>query len=105
MAPTWPAIRDTLAVDEEKLLSVWLTGSFVNRDKEVTEDSDVDVIRAFESLYPMDDFEYDGRYPETVAVGGVDRELDPTIGGPETHYDDGESELLYCRTDKTPSSK
>jgi hypothetical protein len=43
------------------------------------------------------DFEYDGRSPETIEVGGIARELDLIIGGPESDYDDGESELLYAR--------
>ncbi|WP_266082520.1 hypothetical protein [Haladaptatus caseinilyticus] len=94
--PTWPQIRDALGVNEDCLLSAWLTGSFVNPTKEVTRESDVDVVLAFESFDAMDEFEYDGRYPETIEVGGVPRELDLIIGGPESDYDDGESELLYA---------
>ncbi|WP_175609761.1 hypothetical protein [Haladaptatus litoreus] len=43
------------------------------------------------------EFEYDGRSPETIAVGDIIRELDLIIGGPESDYDDNESELLYAR--------
>ncbi|WP_435157363.1 hypothetical protein [Haladaptatus sp. DFWS20] len=43
------------------------------------------------------EFDYDGRSPETIEVGGITRELDLIIGGPESEYDDGESELLYAR--------
>lgn len=69
--PTWPQIRDALEVDEDRFLSAWFTGSFVNPTKEVTQASDVDVILAFESYDAMDEFEYDGRYPETIKVGGI----------------------------------
>jgi hypothetical protein len=53
---TWPQIRDALEVNEDRLLSTWLTGSFVNPTKEVTQASDVDVILAFESYDAMDEF-------------------------------------------------
>lgn len=55
------------------------------------------IVLAFESFDAMDKFEYDGRYPETIQVGGITRELDLIIGGPASEYDDGESELLYTR--------
>ena len=95
--PTWPQIRDALEVNEDRLCSAWLTGRFVNPTKEVTRESDVDVVLAFESFDAIDEFDYDGRYPETIEVGGITRELDLIIGGPESDYDDGESELLYAR--------
>ncbi|WP_435158058.1 hypothetical protein [Haladaptatus sp. DFWS20] len=90
-------IRDALEVNEDRLCSAWLTGNFVNPTKEVTQASDVDVVLAFESFDAMDDFDYDGRSPETIKVGGITRELDLIIDGPESDYDDGESELLYAR--------
>ncbi|GAA0260605.1 hypothetical protein GCM10009000_091660 [Halobacterium noricense] len=40
------------------------------------------------------EFDYDGRYPETIAVGGITRALDLIIGGPESDYDDGGSNIL-----------
>ncbi len=40
--PTWPQIRDTLEVNEDHLLSAWLTGSFVNPPKEVAQESDIE---------------------------------------------------------------
>jgi hypothetical protein len=43
------------------------------------------------------EFNYYGRSPETIAVNGITRERDLIIGGPESDYDDGESELLYAR--------
>jgi hypothetical protein len=62
--PTCPQIRDTLEVNEGCLCSAWLTGSFVTPMKEVTRESDVDVVLAFESFDAMDEFDYDRRYPE-----------------------------------------
>ncbi|MCO8245406.1 MULTISPECIES: hypothetical protein [unclassified Haladaptatus] len=70
---------------------------FVNLTKEVTQESDVDVVLAFEIDEAIDEFDYDGRHPETIETGGSTRELDLIIGGPESDYDDGESELLYAR--------
>ncbi|WP_458209726.1 hypothetical protein [Haladaptatus sp. NG-SE-30] len=72
----------------------------MNPTKEVTRESDVDVVLAFKGLDAMDEFEYDGRSPETIAVRDITRELDLIIGGPESDYDDGESELLYARPNK-----
>ncbi|WP_254663341.1 hypothetical protein [Haladaptatus sp. W1] len=94
--PTWPQIRDALGANVDPLCSAWLTGRFVNLTKEVTQVSDV--VLAFESFDAMDEFEYDGRYPETIAVDGITRELDLIIGDPESDYDDGESKLLYARS-------
>jgi hypothetical protein len=45
--PTWPQIRDALEVNEDRLCSTWLTGSFVTPTKEVTQESDVAVVLAF----------------------------------------------------------
>jgi hypothetical protein len=93
--PTWPQIRDALEVNEGRLCSAWLTGSFVNPTTEVTQESDVDVVLAFETYEAIDEFDDDGLYPETIKVSGITRELDLIIGGPASDYDDGESELLY----------
>jgi hypothetical protein len=101
---TWPQIRDALEVNENCLLSAWLTGSFVNPTKEVTRESDIDVVLAFESFGAMDEFEYDGRYPETIEVGGIIREIDLISGGLESDYDDSESGLFYIRTSSTQMS-
>jgi hypothetical protein len=46
----------------------------VNPTKEITQESDVDVVLAFETDEAIDEFEYDGRYPETIEVGGITRE-------------------------------
>ncbi|SIR69781.1 hypothetical protein SAMN05421858_3413 [Haladaptatus litoreus] len=73
------------------------SGNFVNPTKKVTQESDVDDILAFESFNAMEEFDYDRHSPETIAVGSIPRELDFFIGGPESDYDDGESELLYAR--------
>ncbi|WP_423743116.1 hypothetical protein V5735_00175 (plasmid) [Haladaptatus sp. SPP-AMP-3] len=69
--PTWPQIRDALEDNEDCLCSAWLTGSFVNPTKEITQESDVDVVLSFESVDAMDEFDYDGRYPETIVAGGI----------------------------------
>ncbi|WP_227379968.1 hypothetical protein [Haladaptatus halobius] len=69
----------------------------MNPTKEVIQESDVDVVLAFGIYEATNEFDYDGRYPETIAVGGITRELDLIIGGPESDYDDRESELLYAR--------
>ncbi len=55
--PMWPQFRDALEVNEDRLCSAWLTGSFVNPTKEVTQESDVDVVLAFESFDAMDEFD------------------------------------------------
>jgi hypothetical protein len=93
----WPQIRDALEVNEDRLCSAWPTGRFVNPTKDTTRESDVDVVLVFETDEAIDEFEYDGRYPETIAVRGITRELDLIIGGSESDHDDGESELLYAR--------
>lgn len=54
--PTWPQIRDALEVDEDRLRSAWLTGRFVNSTKEVTRESDADVVLAFETDDAIDEF-------------------------------------------------
>jgi hypothetical protein len=41
---------DPLEVNEDHLLSAWLTGSFVTPTKEVTQENDVDIVPAFESF-------------------------------------------------------
>ncbi len=35
-----------------------------------------------------------------MEIGGITRELDLIIGGPVSEYDDGESELLYARSNE-----
>ena len=45
-----------IEVDEDRLCSAWLTGSFVNSTKEVTRESDVDVVLAFETYEARDEF-------------------------------------------------
>ncbi|WP_245800225.1 nucleotidyltransferase family protein [Haladaptatus litoreus] len=50
-------IRDALEANGDRLLSAWLTGSFVTPTKEVTRESDVDVVLAFESFDTMDEFD------------------------------------------------
>ncbi|MFH5800437.1 hypothetical protein [Haladaptatus sp. CMAA 1911] len=60
-------------------------------------ESDVDVVLAFESFDAIDEFDYDGRFPETIEIGGITREFDLIIDGPASEYDDGESEVLYAR--------
>ncbi|WP_435157359.1 hypothetical protein [Haladaptatus sp. DFWS20] len=54
--PTWPQIRDALEVNEDRLLSALLTGSFVTPTKEVSQESDVDVVFAFETDEAIDKF-------------------------------------------------
>lgn len=94
LLPRWEQIRDAIGVNEENLLSAWLSGSFVNPDKDVTPDSDIDIILAFETN-EGGEFRYDGRNPATVNVGGVDRSVDIVVGGPSADFDDGLSILLY----------
>lgn len=95
LLPQWEQIRDAIGVNEEHLLSAWLSGSFVNSEKDVTPDSDIDIILAFESYEAIDHFSYDGRTPATVSVGGIDRPVDIVIGGPTADFDDGLSIRLY----------
>jgi predicted nucleotidyltransferase len=54
--PTWPQIRDALKVNEDRLCSAWLTGSFVNPTKEVTRESDVDVVLASKTDEAIEEF-------------------------------------------------
>ncbi len=35
-------------------------------------------------------------YSEAIEVGSTTRELDPIIDGPESEYDDGESDAALC---------
>lgn len=93
--PRWDQIKDAIGVNEENLLSAWLSGSFVNPEKDVTPDSDIDIILAFESHEAAGEFQYDGRNPATVSVGGVDRPVDIVVGGPTADFDDGQSIRLY----------
>lgn len=95
LLPRWEQLRDAIGVNEEHLLSAWLSGSFVNPEKTVTEESDIDIILAFESREALDQFQYDGRSPATVTVGGTDRPVDIVVGGPSADFDDGLSICLY----------
>ncbi|ODR80009.1 hypothetical protein BG842_24105 [Haladaptatus sp. W1] len=54
---TWPQIRDVLEVNEDRLCSTWLTGSFVNPMTEVTREYDVDVVLVFETYEAIAEFE------------------------------------------------
>ncbi|WP_435158558.1 hypothetical protein [Haladaptatus sp. DFWS20] len=54
---TWPQIKDALEVNEDRLCSAWLTGSFVTPTKDVTQESDVDVVLAFETDEAIDEFD------------------------------------------------
>ncbi len=96
--PRWEQLRAAIDVDEEQLLSAWLSGSFVNPDKEITEESDIDIILAFATHDAAGDFNYDGRDPATVTVGGVERPIDIVVGGPSADFDDGLSILLFRRS-------
>ena len=73
----------------------------MNPTKEVTQESDVDVVLAFESFDAMDEFEYDGRSPETIVVGGITRELDLIIGGPESDYPYHRMTTILTTVDRT----
>lgn len=97
LLPRWEQIRDAIGVNEEHLLSAWLSGSFVNPEKDVIPDSDIDIILAFESYEATKQFNYDGRNPATVNVGGIDRPVDIVVGGPTADFDDGQSIRLYHR--------
>ncbi|WP_281247724.1 hypothetical protein [Haladaptatus litoreus] len=43
----------------------------MNPTKDITRESDVDVVLAFESFGAMDEFDYDGRSTETITVGSI----------------------------------
>jgi hypothetical protein len=95
LLPQWEQIRDAIGVNEEQLLSAWLSGSFVNPAKSVTEESDIDIILAFKEYDATEQFSYDGRNPATVTVGGINRPVDIVVGGPTADFDDGLSIRLY----------
>lgn len=71
---------DALNVNWEYVVGVWMTGSFTNPDKEIDDDSDIDVILVHESLDLMEkDFQesgpaYHGGNPAEVPVRTVDGE-------------------------------
>jgi predicted nucleotidyltransferase len=52
--PTWLQIRDALEVNEDRLCSAWLTGSFAT--KKVTRGSDVDVVLVLKTYEAIDEF-------------------------------------------------